>query len=224
MGAGGIRAMNTQPVRSLSDEPVNRVMTEPVLSVEIDAKPSEVFRLLAQYNVHHLPVVRCGRLVGMISSSDLMKIDFLMPRTVQARLEYLDSRFKIESLMRAPVTTVGPTASVEEAARLMVRHGIHALPVVGAEDYLLGIITTTDIMSAGLHSQLGRASMPRTPPAGGSTAAEEISAMARDCGRLSAQIRQLERIRVAAARYLGAGQDVRLHSELELALREAERA
>jgi hypothetical protein len=160
----------------------------------------------------------------MISSSDLMKIDFLMPRTVQARLEYLDSRFKIESLMRAPVTTVGPTMSVEQAARLMVRHGIHALPVVGAEEYLLGIITTTDIMSAGLHSQLGHASAPGTPLAGAPTAAEEISAMARDCGRLSEQVRQLERIRVAAERYLGAGQDVRLHAELELALRDAARA
>jgi CBS domain-containing protein len=215
--------MNTQPARSLNDEPVNRVMTEPVLCVEIGAKPSEMFRLLAEYNVHHLPVVRDGRLVGMISSSDLMKIDFLMPRTAQARLEYLDSRFRIESLMRAPVMTVGPTTSVEQAARLMVRHGIHALPVVGVDEYLLGIVTTTDIMSAGLHSRLGHAAASGTLLAGGPTAADEISVMARDCGRLAEQVKQLERIRVAAERYLGGGQDVRLHAELKLALEAAER-
>ena len=216
-------SMNTHPIRSLNDEPVNRVMTQPVLSVEIDEKPSEVFRLLGEYKVHHLPVVRCGRLVGMISSSDLMRIEFLMPRTAQSRLDYLDSRLRIESMMRAPVVTVSPTTSVEQAARLMVRHGIHALPVVGANERLLGIVTTTDIMSVGLHSELGRALESDRLRAGGPTPAEEISVMARDCGRLAEQVKQLERIRVAAERYLCGGQDVRLHAELKLALHDAER-
>ncbi|HEY4644814.1 MAG TPA: CBS domain-containing protein [Steroidobacteraceae bacterium] len=217
--------MTTHPGRSLNEEPVNRLMTEPVLSVEIDDRPSEVFRLLTQYKVHHLPVVRDGCLVGMISSADLMKIDFLVPRTPQLRHEYLDSRFKIESFMHAPVVTTGPATSVEEAARLMVRHGVHALPIVGAHDRLLGIITTTDIMSAGLHSVLGpaRAASAGAPQAGGRIASDEISRMARDCERLSEQVKQLERIRVAAERYLGGGQDERLHAELTLALRAAER-
>jgi signal-transduction protein with cAMP-binding, CBS, and nucleotidyltransferase domain len=65
MPAGGASdSMNTQPGRSLNEEPVNRLMTEPVLSVEITDAPSEVFRLLTQYKVHHLPVVRDGCLVG----------------------------------------------------------------------------------------------------------------------------------------------------------------
>jgi CBS domain-containing protein len=220
-----IDSMTTHPGRSLNEEPVNRLMTEPVLSVEVDDKPSEVFRLLTQYKVHHLPVVRDGCLVGMISSADLMKIDFLVPRTPQLRHEYLDSRFKIAGFMHAPVVTVSPTTSVEEAARLMVRHAVHALPVVDAQDHLLGIITTTDIMSAGLHSVLGPARAPGAgaPQAGGETASDEISRMARDCERLSEQVRQLERVRVAADRYLGAGQDERLHAELKLALEAAER-
>ena len=216
--------MSTHSGRALNEEPVNRLMTEPALAVEIDAKPSEVFRLLTEYKVHHLPVVRDGCLVGMISSADLMKIDFLVPRTPQLRHQYLDSRFKIESFMHAPVVTVGPTTSVEEAARLMVRHGVHALPVVGARDSLLGIITTTDIMSAGLHSVLkpAPAASARAAQAGGETASDEISRMARDCERLSKQVRQLERVRVAAQRYLSGGQDERLHAELKLALEAAE--
>ncbi len=217
--------MSTHAGRSLNEEPINRLMTEPVLSVEIDDKPSEVFRLLGAYPVHHLPVVRAGRLVGMISSADLMKIDFLVPRTPQLRREYLDSHFKIAQFMHATVVTAGPTTSVEEAARLMVRHGIHALPVVGAEDRLLGIITTTDIMNAGLHSGLayGRATHGAAPQAGGGGAAsDELSRIAGDCERIGAQVRQLERIRHAAERYLRGGQDERLHAELTLALQAAD--
>lgn len=218
--------MSTHPGRSLNEEPVNRLMTEPVLSVEIDDKPSEVFRLLAAYQVHHLPVVRAGRLVGMISSADLMKIDFLVPRTPHLRREYLDSHFKIAQFMHATVVTAGPTTSVEEAARLMVRHGIHAVPVVGAEDRLLGIVTTTDIMNAGLHSGLGprhaatRGSAPQA--GGGGAASDELARMAGDCERLGAQVKQLERIRHAAERYLRGGQDERLHAELTLALQAAD--
>ncbi len=216
--------MTAHPGRSLNEEPVNRLMTEPALSVEIDDKPSEVFRLLTEYKVHHLPVVREGCLVGMVSSADLMKIEFLVPRTPQLRHEYLDSHFKIESFMHAPVVTAGPTTSIEEAARLMVRHGVHALPVVGARDSLLGIITTTDIMSAGLHSVLmpARTATAGAPQAGGETGSDEISRMARDCERISEQVKQLERIRVAAERYLSGGQDERLHTELKLALEAAE--
>ena len=216
--------MTTHPGRSLNEEPVNRLMTEPVLSIEIDEKPSEMFRLLTEYKVHHLPVVRGGVLVGMISSADLMKIDFLVPRTPQRRYEYLDSRFKIEAFMRTAVVTASPTTSVEEAARLMVRHGVHAIPIVDAYDHLLGIITTSDIMSAGLQSVLAPArtadtGTARVPVA---AAADEISGMARDYEQLSSQVKQLERIRVAAKRYLGAGQDERLHAELMLALQAAE--
>lgn len=214
--------MSTHPGRSLNEEPVNRLMTQPVLSVDIDDKPSEVFRLLAEYAVHHLPVVRAGCLVGMISSADLMKIDFLVPRTPQLRREYLDSHFKIEKFMHATVVAAGPTTSIEEAARLMVRHGIHALPVVGAEDRLLGIITTTDIMNAGLHSVLGSTRGTTPPASAGGAASDELSRMARDCERLGAQLKQLERIRHAAERYLRGGQDERLHAELTLALQAAD--
>lgn len=207
----------------MNEEPVNRVMTEPALSVEITDKPSEVFRLLTEYNVHHLPVVRAGCLVGMISSADLMKIDFLVPRTPQLRHDYLDSRFKIENFMHTPVVTAGPSTSVEEAARLMVRHAVHALPIVGAGGRLLGIITTTDIMSAGLRSVLkpAPAANAGASQSGGENPSGVLSRMARECERLSEQVRQLERVRVAAERYLSAGQDERLHSELKLALEAA---
>ena len=51
----------------------------------------------------------------------------------------------VESLMSAPIITTNPHTTVCEAAELMVKHGINAVFVPGAE---AGIITSTDIVEA----------------------------------------------------------------------------
>ena len=128
--------------------PVNRLMTEAVLSVDVSSPVSEALRLFAEYPVHHLPVVREQTLVGMLSSADVMKLDCFLPKNGASRHGYIDQRFSIETLMRHPAISVQPHQPAEDAARLMVTHAIHALPVVDIQDHLLGIITTTDMMQA----------------------------------------------------------------------------
>jgi len=128
--------------------PVDRLMTEAVLSVDVSSPASEALRLFAEYPVHHLPVVREQTLVGMLSSADIMKLDAFLPKNGKSPREYLDQRFSIEALMRQPAISIQPHQTAEDAARLMVVHAIHAVPVVNLQDHLLGIITTTDMMQA----------------------------------------------------------------------------
>ena len=47
---------------------------------------------------------------------------------------------------RGPIVTVGPEASVEEAARLMLSLGISGLPVIDATNGVVGIITEGDLL------------------------------------------------------------------------------
>ncbi|GAA5335935.1 MULTISPECIES: CBS and ACT domain-containing protein [Thermus] len=56
----------------------------------------------------------------------------------------------VKDVMRSPVVTVGPDATLEEAYRLLLERGIRHLPVV-AEGRLLGIITDRDIRLATSH-------------------------------------------------------------------------
>jgi len=49
-------------------------------------------------------------------------------------------------VMTVGVTTVRPDASVTEAARLMVEHGVSGLPVVDARGQLVGIVTEGDFL------------------------------------------------------------------------------
>ncbi|GAA6746551.1 acetoin utilization AcuB family protein [Thermus brockianus] len=56
----------------------------------------------------------------------------------------------VKDVMRSPVVTVGPDATLEEAYRLLLERGIRHLPVV-AEGRLLGIVTDRDIRLATSH-------------------------------------------------------------------------
>ena len=135
-----------------ASDPVSDLMTEAVLSIEMSAPAGEILRLFAEYPVHHLPVVDDARVVGMLSSADLLKFESLLPRG-RDPMEYLSWRFRIDQLMRQPVITIGPREPIETAASLMAKHGIHALPVTNSQQKLIGIITTTDIMNGVLHPE-----------------------------------------------------------------------
>ena len=147
------------------DEPVTRIMTEAVVAIEVDRPASEVLDCFMQYPIHHLPVVRQGRLVGMLSSADAMKLEFFLPRTTAETARYLDQRVTIERLMRAPVISVTPDTSIAEAAEGMVEAGVHAVPVVDGEDRVLGLVTTTDVIRSLLHGPPRRAPATQSRPA-----------------------------------------------------------
>lgn len=133
------------------DEPVARIMTETVVVIEVDRPVSEVLDCFFQYPIHHLPVVRDGRLVGMLSSADVMKLEFFVPKGAADRAAYLDERLTIEQLMRSPVLSMQSNVSLGDAAERLIDSGVHAVPIVDDDDRVLGIVTTTDVIRSLLH-------------------------------------------------------------------------
>lgn len=125
--------------------PVNRIMTRPVLTVGANELLEEVLRLCTGYPVRHLPVVEDGRVVGMLSSADIAKLEFSLPPPGPAREALLGERWQVRRIMRAPAVTVTEHESVQRAAVLMADNGIHALPVVDSKGALIGMITATDM-------------------------------------------------------------------------------
>lgn len=186
-----------------SSEPVRRLMTEAVLSIDVGETAGEVLRQFAAYPVHHMPVVDAGRVVGMLSSADLMKLDAFLPRRGQSATDYLNQHVKLETLMQRPAVTITANDTVEHAAALMASKGIHALPVVDDRGFLVGIISTTDIINAALRSS--------------ATTDAPVSAAAGE------RLRNLEAVFVLAQRYVNAGQDEQLHAQLLRAIERAKR-
>lgn len=111
---------------------VEQVMTRPAVTVGPEATASHAWELLQRGHFRHLPIVRLGRLVGIVSDRDLR-----VART-------LDEEPPVGKLGRADVVTVTPATPVEEASRLLLQHKIGALPVV-QDGELVGIVTESDL-------------------------------------------------------------------------------
>lgn len=215
-------------------DPVNRFMTEPAVSIDLSSPVAEVLRLFSVHPFHHLPVVDRGKVVGMLSSADVLKLDAFLSKRGGTSTDFLNQRLHIDQLMRQPPITVAGTQSVEQATNLMTKHGIHALPVTDSNDKLLGIITTTDIISAALHAdqrsspygasttQGDSAAAPRVVSGAQMREAAQLAATAADLsddtGKMArallhaeARLRSLEDVLDSADRYVHAGQDQNLH-------------
>lgn len=227
-----------------ANDRVDKFMSEAVLSIGIDEPASEVLRLFANYPVHHLPVLNGQKVVGMLSSADVMKIAALIPRTGSALGAYLDQRVKVATLMSKPAITVRPDATLLDAARTMVRHAVHALPVVNEAEQLLGIITTTDVMHAALESPPARSTATHesrgTPPEiemsasefdhaltaakAAVAAGEDVELVAMGLLYLHRRLAVLEHVLQCADRYLKFGQEPARLSSLRTAIAAAKRA
>lgn len=213
-----------------ADDPVSSIMTESVLSVEITESVREVVWLFAEFPIHHLPVVNKGRLIGMLSSADMLKLEFFVPRDRSLQSDYVNERLRIDTIMRKDVISVGPQRTIEEAAGLMASHGVHALPVASPGGHLIGIVTTSDVMQGLLQGALrhgleGAAAPGKAQPADEDrrrtavNAATELFNKGRDVQgmghvllSLDRRVRQLEELRSAAERYFRVGQDEQLHA------------
>jgi CBS domain-containing protein len=87
--------------------------------------------------VRHLPVVREGKLSGLLTHRDLLRAGATgaAARAVLAR-----------DVMISRLTTVAPDSSLAAAARIMLRHKFGCLPVCEADGTLVGILTESDFV------------------------------------------------------------------------------
>lgn len=127
--------------------PVRHIMSTKVDTISVDAPVSAVRALLRSRPFHHVPVVRNGTLVGIVSGADLARVSLEAyvsdGDTVDA---WLDETNTIQSLMTHEPVTVHPDATLRDAAARLSDGVFHALPVVADSGQLVGILTTTDVV------------------------------------------------------------------------------
>lgn len=132
------------------------VMTREVVTIEPSTPFKEVVRRLREARVSALPVLdEDGRLVGIVSEADLILKE--NPEVEDAAHLFVRRHRRLDrqkaaglyarELMTTPVVTIGPGASVAEAARLMHRKQVKRLPVVDEDGRLVGIIARSDLLT-----------------------------------------------------------------------------
>jgi CBS domain-containing protein len=124
---------------------VRDVMQEKVVTVSAGDRLSTVEDIMTLGGVRHMPVVRGGKLVGVLSERDLLRASLSsLAHRLDERRAFLDG-IDISRVMSAPPITVAPGASVMEAAGIMADEKIGCLPVVEEEE-LIGLVTETDLL------------------------------------------------------------------------------
>jgi len=117
------------------DPLVADVMSENVVSVEPRASAAAAWEICRSKRIRHLPVVADGWFVGIVSDLDL--------REVVGGVE--GETRKVGDLMEKKFVDISPDASLSRAARTMLQHGLHALPVF-VKGFLRGIVTSADVL------------------------------------------------------------------------------
>ncbi len=135
-----------------STRPVSDIMAKDLIVVGPYEPVSVVADVFERHNIHHLPVVsEGGRLLGLISKSDFLKISHgfsLFKR--QNKSEYdraLYEALLVKDIMTKKVATLQPEDSLRKAADLFRENLFHALPVVYKDGQLVGLITTYDLLT-----------------------------------------------------------------------------
>lgn len=125
---------------------VRDVMQSRVITIKPKTTLPEAMKLGAERGVRHLPVVDGAELVGIVSDRDLKRAMASSATSLERHeLTYLLETLDVAEIMTRPVVTIGPMFPVEEAARLMVKEKISALPVTEG-GRLIGIVTETDVL------------------------------------------------------------------------------
>ncbi|MCR4434300.1 MAG: CBS domain-containing protein [Clostridiales bacterium] len=125
----------------------NRMTANPFI-VTPEATVAETLELMRSKKIRRVPVVKNGKLAGIISERQLLEVS-PSPATSLSIFEinYLLSKTKIDSIMTKDVITVSPDSLLEEAALKMREHNVGGLPVV-ENGKVIGIITETDIFDS----------------------------------------------------------------------------
>jgi acetoin utilization protein AcuB len=127
-------------------------MTKNPITVDASASIIEAIHLLRERNVRRLPVMKGGRLVGLVTERMLLGYMPAKATTLdQWELHYLLSKTPITEAMNPAPHTVRTETPLAEAARLLHDRKLNGVIVVDEAGDMVGIMTTTNALEALIH-------------------------------------------------------------------------
>jgi CBS domain-containing protein len=120
----------------MMNELVSGIMSTNLITVGPEDNLQTVKDILINNRIHHVPVVEGKKMVGLITTYDLFKLN----------VDHKDyPRTKVANVMTKRLAFLEPSDKVGTAAEVFMEHLFHALPVVENGE-LVGIVTTFDVL------------------------------------------------------------------------------
>ncbi|MGB5172288.1 MAG: CBS domain-containing protein [Eudoraea sp.] len=127
--------------------PVSKIMTTNLITLDINEDLAQAEYLFKKHKIRHIPVLKKGKIVGLLSMNDILRISFAdgAYREEEDISSSIYEMFTIQQLMIGNLETVSSETTIREVAEILVKREYHSLPVVDKGD-LKGMVTTTDII------------------------------------------------------------------------------
>lgn len=124
---------------------VSERMSHPVITVSPDMPVHEALAMFKKEHIRRAPVVKNGKLVGIVSESNLLNATPSPATTLSIwEVNYLVSKVTVKEVMTKKVKTLDMGTPIEEAARIMADAKIGGMPVT-RNGKIVGMITETDL-------------------------------------------------------------------------------
>jgi len=128
---------------------VKDYMSKDVVSITPDTPIFEAVDLMKQKHIHRLPVIKQGKLVGLLTEGTIQEA---MPSKATSlsvyEVNYLLNKMTVSDVMIKDVHTIKSDEFIEEAIKMMREYNIGVLPVLDEHESVQGIITSTDAFDA----------------------------------------------------------------------------
>ncbi|KPJ75630.1 MAG: hypothetical protein AMJ54_14460 [Deltaproteobacteria bacterium SG8_13] len=128
---------------------VKNWMSKKVITIDVDDSMSDAIRKMREHNVKILPVLKKGRLTGIVTDRDMKRASASDATSLEIHeLLYLLSTIKVKDIMSREPVTVPDDFTIEEAADVLLQKKISGAPVLAPNGQMEGIITRSDIFLA----------------------------------------------------------------------------
>ena len=128
--------------------PVSRFMTRKLITAVPEDRLTVIKEIFDHQRIHHIPVVKYTKLVGIISKMDFMhftKGHTIMPHDEMTENNLL-GKYTAGDIMTTGIATLESGDRLNVALQLFAENLFHAIPVVD-DHQLVGMLTTLDIIN-----------------------------------------------------------------------------
>jgi CBS domain-containing protein len=137
--------------------PVIKLMTRHVICIRADLTINELIMTLYENGISGAPVVDArGKVLGVVSKTDLLRDSYEKVELAEDKSERhlrgdaedrSASKISVQDLMSTSLCSLPESATIAEAAALMALEGVRRIPILDAQDQVVGIICASDILS-----------------------------------------------------------------------------
>lgn len=131
---------------------VNIWMSQPVITIDADDSMKAAIALLEKHDIRTLPVMKNGKLVGIVTDRDLKRESASHASSLEVHeLKFLLTRIQVSRIMTKHPITIPTDFTLEETARTLLAHKISGAPVVDEKETVVGMITRDDLLRVMTH-------------------------------------------------------------------------